>query len=50
MLCLTYIHFCLSRADFAIILMSKIDKIKADISLHEKLFFGFIAILFAQVA
>ena len=50
MLCLTHIHFCLSRADFPIILMSKIDKIKADISLHEKLFFGFMAILFAQVA
>ena len=30
--------------------MSKIDKIKADISLHEKLFFGFMAALFAQVA
>ena len=41
---------CLSRAGFAIILMSKIDKIKADISLHEKMFFGFMAAFFAQVA
>ena len=31
-------------------LMPKIDKIKADISFHEKLFFGFMAALFAQIA
>ena len=30
--------------------MPKIDKIKADISFHEKLFFGFMAALFAQIA
>ena len=30
--------------------MSKIDKIKVDISLHEKMFFGFMAAFFAQVA
>lgn len=50
MLWLPYLDFCLSRAGFAIILRSKIDKIKADISFHEKMFFGFMAILFAQVA
>ena len=30
--------------------MPKIDKIKADISFHEKLFLGFMAALFAQIA
>ena len=50
MLCLIYLDFCLPQAGFAIILMSKIDKIKADISLHEKMFFGFMAAFFAQVA
>jgi predicted small integral membrane protein len=46
-LCVSLFSLLLKLGD---ILMPKIDKLKADISFHEKLFFGSMAAIFAVVA